>query len=155
MMYEEVIADFAKRTAANLGAIRKIRESDDDTPVYEVTQLVNSTLGLLVFPQQRYMERIPETPLSDLRGTGWPIPEVVGSYPQVKDLRQLVRMLRNAVTHCNLEFVPGPANEIEGLIVWNTDPRSDKITWKARLTVSDLDGIAKKFVDLLLEEGGR
>lgn len=151
MMYEDVIADFAKRTEANLHAIRGLKKNDGQAPVFEVTQLVNSMLGLLVFPQQRYLDRIPETPISDLASNGWPIPEVVGSYPQVTDLRQLVRMLRNAVTHCNLEFEPGVDNDIDSLTVWNTDPRSGKVTWKARLTVSDLDTITTKFVALLLD----
>lgn len=108
-------------------------------------------LGLLVFPQQRYLDRIPETPIADLANNGWPIPEVVGDYPQVPNLRQLVRMLRNAVAHCNLEFEPGVGNEIQALTVWNTKPGTRKVTWKARLTVDDLDAITTRFVALLLD----
>lgn len=151
MMYEDVIADFARRTAANLQSIRTIRNQGNVPPVFEVTQLVNSMLGLLVFPQQRYIDSIPETPISELANNGWPIPVLVGDYPQVPNLRQLVRMLRNAITHCNLEFEAGDCNEIEGLKVWNTDPRTGKVTWRARLTVNDLDVITTKFVALLLD----
>ncbi len=151
MMYEDVIADFARRTEANLHTIRRLAREGGATPAFEVTQLVNSMLGLLVFPQQRYIERIPETPIADLASNGWPIPQVVGDYPQVPHLRQLVRMLRNAVAHCNLEFEPGVGNEIHALTVWNTDPRTGKVTWRARLTVADLDSITTKFVALLLE----
>jgi hypothetical protein len=61
-------------------------------------------LGLLVFPQQRFYEHVPKIPLYELEDQGWPIPKVVGKYPQVRDLQELVRYLRNAVTHCNLEF---------------------------------------------------
>lgn len=150
MMYEDVIADFARRTEANLQTIRRLAREGGVTPAFEVTQLVNSMLGLLVFPQQRYIERIPGTPIADLASNGWPIPQVVGDYPQVSDLRQLVRMLRNAIAHCNLEFVPGIGNEIEALTVWSTDPRTRKVTWKARLTVVDLDAITTRFVALLL-----
>jgi hypothetical protein len=151
MMYEDVIADFARRTAANLEAIRELRKTQHAVPVYEVTQLVNSVLGLLVFPQQRYMSRIPETPLDELERDGWPVPEVVGEFKQVRDLQELVRMLRNAVAHCNLEFEPGVGDEIEALTVWNTAPRTGKVTWKARLTVADLDAITTRFVALLLD----
>lgn len=151
MMYEDVIADFAQRTAANLQAIRASRSQEGHEPVYEVTQLVNSMLGLLVFPQQRYVDRIPQTPLEELVRNGWPVPAVVGDYPQVSDLRELIRMLRNAVAHCNLEFKPGPAGEIQRLIVWNTHPRTHKVTWKAMLTVADLDGITERFTGLLLD----
>lgn len=151
MMYEDLIADFARRTATNLEAIRKLREMPGAAPVYEITQLVNSMLGLLVFPQQRYMDRIPEVPLAELQQGGWPVPEVVGDFKQVKDLRQLVRMLRNAVAHCNVEFRPGPQNEIEGLTVWNTTPDGRRVTWKAQLTVTDLEGITQRFIELLLD----
>lgn len=150
-MYEDVIADFAKRTEANLQTIRQLAREGGAAPAYEVTQLVNSMLGLLVFPQQRYLDRIPETPIADLANNGWPIPEVVGDYPQVPNLRQLVRMLRNAVAHCNLEFEPGVGNEIQALTVWNTKPGTRKVTWKARLTVDDLDAITTRFVALLLD----
>jgi hypothetical protein len=151
MMYEDVIADFAKRTEANLRAIRQLARQGGATPAFEVTQLVNSMLGLLVFPQQRYLERIPETPIADLASRGWPIPDMMGDYPQVPHLRQLVRMLRDAITHCNLKFEPGVSDEIEALTVWNTEPRSGKVTWKARLTVADLDAITTRFVALLLD----
>ena len=152
MMYEDVIADFARRTEANLQIIRRISREGGATPAFEITQLVNSMLGLLVFPQQRYMDRIPETPIAELASHGWPIPVVVGNYPQVTNLRDLVRMLRNAVAHCNLEFEPGPRNDIQALTVWNTKPHTTKVTWKARLTVTDLEAITSKFVALLLDE---
>jgi len=150
-MYEDVIADFASRTEVNLRTIRRLAREGHVTQAFEVTQLVNSMLGLLVFPQQRYIDRIPEMPIAELAGNGWPIPEVVGDYPQVPNLRQLVRMLRNAVAHCNLEFEPGVGDEIEALTVWNTEPRTGKVTWKARLTVADLDAITTRFVALLLD----
>lgn len=150
MMYEDVVADFAKRTIANLRAIRQMRHESDRAPVYEVTQLINSMLGLLVFPQQRYVDRIPTTPLVELERQGWPVPQVVGDYPQVSDLRGLVRMLRNAISHFNLEFHPSDDNEIDRLTVWNTEPRTGKVTWKAQLSVSDLDAITERFVELLL-----
>lgn len=151
MMYEDVIADFARRTKANLQIIRQLARQGGGTSAFEVTQLVNSMLGLLVFPQQGYINRIPEIPLADLVSKGWPIPEVIGDHPQVSDLRQLVRMLRNAIAHFNLEFEPGCDNEIKALKVWNTDPRTRKVTWKARLTVTDLEAITTRFIDLLLD----
>jgi hypothetical protein len=152
MMYEDLVADFARRTEANLRAIRRLASEGDASSAFEVTQLVNSMLGLLVFPQQRYVGRIPKTPIADLASSGWPIPAVVGNYPQVRDLRQLVRMLRNAIAHCNLKFEAGGGNEIEALIVWNTEPRTGMVTWKARLAVADLDAITSKFAALLLDK---
>src|SRR3954454_13841692 len=91
-----VVKDFARRTRANLEVVRAMHNKDGDS-VYDVTQLINSMLGLLVFPQQEYMNNIPRTPLSDLEEQGWPIPRVDGPYPQVSDLNQLIRMLRHGI----------------------------------------------------------
>jgi hypothetical protein len=149
MMYEDVIRDFARRTKANLAAIDRLRA--DGHEVYEVTQLINSMLGLLVFPQQKFYDQIPETPLEQLRLEGWPVPEVRGRFEQVTDLRQLLRYLRNAIAHFNVKFLgdgdgQGP---IRVLRVWNVDPRKNVTTWEAELSTDDLRGIAERFIKLL------
>lgn len=150
MDYENLVRDFALRTRKNLDALRAIQQSQSD--VYEVTQLINSMLGLLVFPQQRYVHRIPQVSLDELYKQGWPIPKVVGDYPQVANLNQLVRYLRNAIAHFNLEFISDGFGKIQGLKVWNTDPRRGNIiTWRAELTIDDIEKITDKFIELLLE----
>ncbi|MDM0051396.1 HEPN family nuclease [Variovorax sp. J22R115] len=149
MMYEDIVADLAARTSANLRAIREIRQNNREAPVYEVTQLINSMLGLLVFPQQRYVDRIPRTPLAELQEQGWPVPKVTGNHPQVEDLRDLVRMLRNAIAHFNLAFRPDAENEIKTLTVWNTNLKGTE-TWRAELSIADLDAITERFIELLL-----
>jgi hypothetical protein len=146
VMYEEVIRDFARRTKANLTAIECLRANGQE--VYEVTQLVNSMLGLLVFPQQEFVDRIPETPLEQLRQDGWPVPEVRGHFRQVSDLRQLIRYLRNAVAHFNVYFLGDGERQIRVLRVWNENP-SGKKTWEAELSVDDIRGIAERFIALL------
>ncbi|MBA7698739.1 hypothetical protein ES703_107421 [subsurface metagenome] len=90
MMYEEVIRDFAQRTQKNLQAIeyllKKRKEGREVPEVFETTQLVNSTLGLLVFPQQQFVNDIPATPINELKKMGWPVPKVCSGFPQVKNL---------------------------------------------------------------------
>lgn len=63
MIYEDVVRDFALRIQKNLDAIDRLR-AKGASEVYEITQLINSTLGLLIFLQQEYVDRIPRTPLS-------------------------------------------------------------------------------------------
>ena len=92
------------------------------TTFLEVTQLINSMLGLLVFPQQKYVESIPKTPLEKLREDGWPIPRVTGEFQEATDLNQLIRYLRNAVAHFNIKFVGDGENNIKVLRVWNMAP---------------------------------
>ena len=148
MMYSEIIRDFARRTQKNLTAIEQLRA--DGHEVYEATQLVNSMLGLLIFPQQEYIGRIPNTPFHELIQEGWPLPKVRGQFSQVADLKQLVRYLRNAIAHFNIEFVGDGQGSIWLLRVWNEN-RGTK-TWEAELTLADIRQIAERFIDLLLDE---
>jgi hypothetical protein len=101
MNYQTLVRNFAYRACANLEALQDFQKVRSVVEIYEVTQLINSMLGLLVFPQQRYINHIPKIPLGELTSQGWPIPEISGNYPQVKDLQELVRYLRNAIAHCN------------------------------------------------------
>ena len=68
MNYENLIKDFANRTRKNLVAIRNLKSAGAD--VFDLTQLINSLLGLLVFPRERYVDRIPATPLNELAKRG-------------------------------------------------------------------------------------
>ena len=148
MEYQNVVRDFAERTRRNLHLLRRLQQENSELEVYEVTQLVNSMLGLLVFPQQCWYEQIPETPLSKLKEQGWPIPRVVGDFLDPTDLRQLVRYLRNAVSHFNIRFSVDDEGQIAGLTVWNRPPRSE-INWRAELSLEEIELITEKFLDLL------
>ncbi len=149
---EDLVREFARRTRTNLDVLRKVQKERTDYKIYEVTQLINSMLGLLVFPEQKYIEQIPETPIEDLERDGWPIPEVESTYPQVKNLNELVRYLRNGISHCNLEFLSDDGVEITGIRIWNKDRGGrGKINWKARLKKDDLERITEKFIQLLVQ----
>ena len=159
MEYQEIVRDFADRTKKNLNLLREIQANSPDREIFEVTQLVNSMLGLLVFPQQSYVKSIPEVPLSQLREKGWPVPRIVGEYPQVKDLNQLVRYLRNAIAHFNVRFLVDDQRQINGLQVWNVrerwlkgGKRKEEITWKAELSLAEIETITYRFIDLMLEQ---
>lgn len=162
MNYHDVVRDFALRTRANLEAVDRLKA--DGRKVYETTQLINSMLGLLVFPQQRYVVRIPEIALADLERDGWPIPKVRGTFKQVRNLNELIRYLRNAVSHFNIEFLDSGGRGIEAVRVWNMRPVKgpdhktlrdangkviEEKNWEAELGVTELRGIAERFIDLL------
>jgi len=152
MEYKRVVRDFAERTRINLAHIeRSLSEGEE---VYEVTQLVNSLLGLLVIPQQHYFNQIPKTPLHELENQGWPRIKVFGDYPPVKDLREQMRYLRNSIAHFNLKFLTNERSEISGIRVWNNNTRlkGQPTIWKADIPLDDLRLLVNKFVDLILSE---
>ncbi len=165
MNYQDVVKDFARRTRDNLIAVDQLKAEGHN--VYELTQLVNSMLGLLIFPQQKYVNKIPKTSLAVLAHAGWPIPRVRGNFKQVKDLNQLIRYLRNAISHFNVEFLDSGGEDIKTIRLWNMRPvkgADDKYlrddygnvieekNWEAELGADELRGIAEKFVALLLAE---
>ena len=150
MEYQDLVRDFAERTKKNLEAIEHLLRQGKE--VYEITQLINSMLGLLVFPREEFVSRIPKTPLTDLHRDGWPTPKVIDGFPRVKHLRELVRYLRNAIAHFNIEFISNSDRQISGVRLWNTDPRTNTKTWEAELNPEDLRNIAERFTDLILRE---
>ena len=155
MNYPEFVRDFAARTQKNLDYIDKASRRKRKNPeprVFEVTQLVNSMLGLLIFPQQEYMNRIPEIPLTELNRQGWPVIYPTHGKLPGNNLRQLVRYLRNSIAHGNLEFLPDSnTNEIIGLRVWN-ERRSGVKDWEAELNIKDMRELAVHFLKLLESE---
>jgi hypothetical protein len=117
----------------------------------KISQLLrNSCLGLLVFPQQRFIERIPKIPMEQLSKEGWPVPRVTGKFRQVANLKELIRYLRNAIAHFNIKFIGDSENQIRTLRVWNKN-NSGKKTWEAELSADDLKKIAEKFSGMLID----
>jgi len=163
--YQDVVRDFIGRTRRNLDLVREHAEAegargvaDEERRAFEVTQLVNSMLGLLVFPQQKYFNAIPHTPLADLAADGWPQVRAIDGFPDVADLHELMRYLRNAVTHFNIKFTE-QSGKITGVRVWNSKPNG-VVNWKTELSMQDLESITRRFCDLLDEKlqqgkGGR
>ena len=148
--HKEFIVDFAKRTKANLKFIETAER--DGKSVFEVTQFANSLLGLLVFPREEYMDKLPKTPLSELVEQGWPKIEATGTDTSVVHLQKLMGVLRHSIAHCNIEFIPGQENQIEGVKLWNKnwDKKSQKpLTWETKLSLNDLRTIVFKFIEVI------
>lgn len=151
MVYINVVKDFAERTKRNLENIRKTSQNESQTKVCEVTQLLNSMLGLLVFPQQQYFETIPKLPLSDLEAKGWPKIKQSPDFPdKVSTLDKLMRYLRNAVAHFNMKFLTNDNHQISGVCVWNINFNGQR-TWMADLSLKDLEKITEHFIEMMVQ----
>lgn len=154
----QLIRDFAARTRINLDFIEEQQKKGGN--VFEVTQLVNSLLGLLIFPQQTYYEEIPEIPINQLTEMGWPAVRVTprirnsSHYRPCTNLRELVRYLRNAISHFNVIFLADGLGQLSGLRVWNnidgnkTNPKN----WEAELDLKTLRELTFRFIALLEDQ---
>ena len=93
---KEVIYNYILRTRENYFAIKKYGSE------FEVTQLINSLIGLLIIPNEAETLRIIDEEL-------FLDEELIENYPQyyaaeVPDAREFIRHLRNAVAHYGITF---------------------------------------------------
>ena len=137
--------EFIARTQKNLKAIECLKQKGGE--VYEVTQLLNSMLGLLIFPKERRLyEKIQPKSWDTMVEEGWPLPSE--EYPHVSDLEHLITNMRNAVAHCNIELIPEHGEIIS--IEFRDYPWGDNHKephWKGVYDVASL----RTFIYMLLE----
>lgn len=158
-IYADLIVDFAERTLANLDLIEQaVREGNSEA--YDVTQLWNSLLGLIVAPRELDIEVFPETRMSELHALGWPL-ITTGGKLEPDTLRGLVTALRNAVAHFNVEFHGNGEGEIISVSLWNdaTDEWNHPVPyaprqWQSSLNIRDLEDLARKIAAMYIEQPG-
>lgn len=149
MEYKDLVKDFSARTNKNLEFIEKLKTDDSAAEVYETTQLINSLLGLIILPKEEQFSKIPTTPLTYLINQGWAIPGIIANHPKSPDLRSLIRYLRNAVAHFNIEFIAdNNSGTIIGLKLWN-EPSPGNRDWEVDLLLIELRDITRRFSTLL------
>lgn len=138
---DDLISDFAARTLRNLDFVQE-RVRSGDKGLYDVTQLWNSLLGLIVLALETDKSRIPATPMAELESQGWP--RLTAGGRDGESLPDLVKNLRNAVAHANVRFVAGSDRQVGSVRMWNEYPPGN-VRWKGRATVDELD----RFVRLI------
>lgn len=103
------VGDFADRTLKNLKLV-------EDNKGYEVTQLINSLLGLIVFPKERKIRPQQNTVLAQTLKNN-----VVFPKSDIQD-DELLRNLRHAISHSHILFASSnytDKKEIESIIFVN------------------------------------
>ncbi|MBI1802631.1 MAG: hypothetical protein HY259_09520 [Chloroflexi bacterium] len=150
MEYKHLVKDFIERTQKNLELIETLKANDPNMEVYEVTQLINSLLGIIVLPKEAQFTQIPTTPLADLKQQGWAIPPIIANHPKTPNLRELIRYMRHAVAHFNIEFITDGYN-LTGVKLWNVDPRTRPgiKDWEVCLSLVELRDLTKRLSAIL------
>lgn len=169
MEYRHQVADFAERTLSNLERIEAIEREEieagtpeEELSVFPLTQLVGSMLGLVVFPKERYEDHLPDILIQELvEEQGWPKLEVEypapddcrkGRHPRCEDLRELTRVIRNGISHCNLDFtVSGHSWDISALRLSNICPKCDRETTVVRMTVEEARELAERYAQIIVQ----
>ena len=141
--------EFARRVRKNLDFIVRKRIEGED--VHEVTQLVTSLLGIIVFPWEvGALNRLEKLSLSELEAKGWPHWEILlDEKGDTKTLHRLVRHLRNAASHRHIRFLSDAAELDEVEIEFEDALHSNApANWRTRVNAADL----KIFCDLFTQQ---
>ena len=185
------VAEFAYRTKWNYYQLRCLQEEDNAKRVllqntldkleaemkeheycledfYEITQLINSTIGLLIFPEQNGYENISDDP------TQLPIqfptlakctigdPEFYSNYEYKREkeslsAKNILRHMRNAAAHNEIGIIPENGRLENGeeaikKVRFHDFYRDKNYEFIMTVKVEDLEDLLMEICDVLLKE---
>ncbi len=146
-MPTERLLDIMRRSMANL---KYVEAHAGPSGPYEVTQLINTFLGALAHPFEAMREDLLSLPITEAQASGWPAIAVErpNSF-QPSSVGDLIRLMRNGLAHGNIEFLSDGKGQIQAIRLWNTEPRTQRRTWAAIVTIQDMRALLASFVDLI------
>ena len=136
---------FAQRTRKNLVNVKHAFERGQDFHV--VTHLVNSLLGIVMVPKQRYCKtEFLSLPLEEIYQDGWPkwditLDEPKGNQKKTEILERLITHLRNSAAHGRFSFQGDPHSrylEEVWLVVEDRPSEKSKTNWRAVIRGDEL-----------------
>ncbi len=141
MEYKKLLKDFIERTRENHYSY---------TGNYEVTNLINSSLGLFVFPEQKFFENISDNFISqelldELKSN------TENEYDEEKNLKNICKHIRNGVAHFHLKF-EAKNNEISKIIISDKPPKSEIYKFKISFSTVLLEKFFFEFSQAILDD---
>ena len=141
----EFIKDFISRTKRNI---------DQGRHPFEVTQLINSLVGLLILPKERYYDSIRNNMVNaQLLRT---MQEYVtkGKTGKTCSLQQIVRHMRNSVSHFHIECKADASTMEIDKIVFTDYPNGDENyppNFQIELPVTIVNQFVNQFSDAVVQ----
>lgn len=115
------VLDFARRTKSNLEEIQQLQieeQRNGTKPKYfEVTQLINSCIGLVIFPYEKAFDYLPDVDLKQIKIYQEVLTLHSEKDKEPKTLKQLIKRMRNSFAHQNMCF-KNHNNQIVGVHLW-------------------------------------
>lgn len=153
----DTVSGFAGRTLKNL---LYVINAPNKNKVHVVTHLVNSMLGLFLFPYE-FIDRLPEKAgtrqkfeeeLERLKGKNWPIWENWKFHlGKSGDVNDLLWHLRNSLAHRRIHF-PSDSRELNEVDVEFRDkPQAENapVNWHVSINGADLYKFVVEFGELI------
>lgn len=142
-----IVRSFARRTLHNLSLFPESNASDAgrgqtqkeqvEKEQYEVTQLINSLLGLIVFPQEDFSKKLLDKKLVDVEAAKAFSIKVDTYEEKCDNLPRLIYHIRNSVSHMRLHFT-SRSGEISKVEVRDKNVRKPSEEWCAEVDVTRL-----------------
>ena len=126
--------------------MKVMRDFNEGEDFHVVTHLVNSLLGIVVVPKERYFEaELLCLPLEEMCGDNWPkwnilLDEPKGKQEKTETLDVLVAHLRNATAHGRFTFTGDSESrnlEEVWLVVEDRPWKTARINWRAMIRGKD------------------
>ena len=142
---KEFVADFVHRTKVNI---------THGCHPYEVTQRINSLIGLLVLPKERYYDNINDSMINSellaalMKGINIP------SNSRKLNLKYIVRRMRNAIAHFNIECKADKHTHLIDHIVFedfNYENNSKNPDFQITISNDVLEQFVDQFSDVVSE----
>lgn len=93
-----------KKFAAAFAARTKVNLQQLDAGQYDVTQLINSMIGLLIIPRQHGYTHISDDIIPPkIRGRIYSTVET-NTYPEGTNIKEILRHMKNAISHSRMKF---------------------------------------------------
>ena len=135
--------EFFQRTIYNLKLYEHHNKICKEVFKYEVTQLINSLLGLIVFVKEDSVN-FTSIKLSDIIKADkirWQYCDINGGKPEEKNLKNFLRHLRNAIAHKRLTIRSNANKEISTVIFEDKNRRNN---FRVELTIKEIKHLIKQ-----------
>lgn len=155
--YKNFNIDFAKRTLYNLKYMQNQKKNGEY--VFEVTQLINSFLGLIVFPYETYLKNansktvfepeISKELLDEINSN----PNKIDTYNykndgERKSFKTLAHRLRNAASHRRIQ-----CESVNGIICSIVfEDRNGKCIYRNELSVNQIERLVTEICNSIINQ---
>lgn len=149
--------DFVERTIAILEQYEIIKEKTPQE-YYDITLLMNCSLGLLILPQQVWFDRLPKDIIdqekwgidpSDI-STSETISKEKKAKVDEKSVRCMARHIRNSISHYRFNILSSNDTNLDYIEI--EDKLGSKTTFKAEISIEHFRTFVLSLANFYLEE---
>lgn len=157
---EEQEIDFINRTWKIIGQYDdyiKDKKGKEEPEEYKVTLLINSFIGLLVMPKQKWFDYFPEDIINK---TDWGIAEedIISikynkNEKNEKNVKNIAKHLRNSVAHFHFKAHSNSDKQIESITFKDYYVKKEyELNFEAKLTVEQIKTFLDKFSSYMVKK---